>query len=69
LDHAVKTVTISSQSERRERDLQELFRSAKKPVALFVDDAQDLHSRTLVVLKRLTEVVVEGGRSSARSAA
>jgi hypothetical protein len=35
LDHAVKTVTISSQSERRERDLQELFRRAKKPVALF----------------------------------
>ena len=34
-----KTVTISSQSERRERDLQELFKRAKKPVALFVDDA------------------------------
>jgi type II secretory pathway predicted ATPase ExeA len=36
-----KTVTISSQSERRERDLQELFRRAKKPVALFIDDAHD----------------------------
>lgn len=56
-----KTVTISSQSERRERDLQELFRRAKKPVALFVDDAHDLHPKTLVALKRLTEVVVEGG--------
>ena len=43
-----KTVTISSQSERRERDLQELFRRAKKPVALFVDDAHDLHPKTLV---------------------
>ena len=56
-----QTVTISSQSERRERDLQELFRRAKKPVALFVDDAHDLHPKTLVALKRLTEVVTEGG--------
>ena len=56
-----KTVTISNQSERRERDLQELFRRAKKPVALFIDDAHDLHPKTLVALKRLTEVVVEGG--------
>ena len=54
-------MTISSQSERRERDLQELFKRAKKPVALFVDDAHDLHPKTLVALKRLTEVVVEGG--------
>src|SRR5208282_1754345 len=36
-------------------------RRAKKPVALFVDDARDLHPKTLVALKRLTEVVVEGG--------
>ena len=42
-----KTVKISSQSERRERDLQELFRRAKKPVALFIDDAHDLHPKTL----------------------
>jgi type II secretory pathway predicted ATPase ExeA len=56
-----KTVTISSQSERRERDLQELFRRAKKPVALFVDDAHELHPKTLVALKRLIEVVAEGG--------
>ena len=56
-----KTVSISSQSERRERDLQELFRKAKKPVALFVDDAHDLHPKTLTALKRLVELVVEGG--------
>jgi type II secretory pathway predicted ATPase ExeA len=56
-----KAVTISSQSERRERDLQELFRRAKKPVALFIDDAHDLHPKTLVALKRLIELVVEGG--------
>ena len=56
-----KTVTISSQSERRERDLQELFRRAKKPVALFIDDAHELHPKTLVALKRLIELVAEGG--------
>ena len=56
-----KTVSISSQSERRERDLQELFRKARKPVALFVDDAHDLHPKTLTALKRLVELVVEGG--------
>ena len=54
-------VVISSQSERRERDLQELFRKAKKPVALFIDDAHDLHPKTLTALKRLVELVVEGG--------
>lgn len=41
------------QSERRERDLQELFRKAKKPVALFIDDAHGLHPKTLTALKRL----------------
>jgi type II secretory pathway predicted ATPase ExeA len=56
-----KTVTISSQSERRERDFQELFRRAKKPVALFIDDAHDLHPKTLIALKRPIKVVVEGG--------
>ena len=56
-----KAVTISSQSERRERDLQELFRKVKKPVALFVDDAHDLHPKTLTALKRLLELVVDGG--------
>ncbi len=56
-----KTVSIPSQSERRERDLQELFRKAKRPVALFVDDAHDLHPKTLTALKRLVELVTEGG--------
>src|SRR3954451_6419708 len=49
-----KTVKISSQSERRERDLQELFRRAKKPVALFVDDAHDLHPKTLIAVERFS---------------
>ncbi len=46
-----KTVKISSQSERGVRDLQELFRRAKKPVALFVDDAHDLHPKTLTAFE------------------
>lgn len=56
-----KAVRIPSQSERRVRDLQELFKRAKKPVALFVDDAHDLHPKTLTALKRLIELVTEGG--------
>ena len=42
-----KVVTIPGHPERRERDLQELFRKAKKPVVLLVDDAHDLHGNTL----------------------
>lgn len=56
-----KTVTISGKSERRERDLQDLFRRVKKPVALFIDDAHELHPKTLTALKRLTELVTDGG--------
>ena len=56
-----KSVAISNNSERRERDLQDLFRRARKPVALFVDDAHELHPKTLVALKRPIELVTEGG--------
>lgn len=56
-----KLPTISSQTERRERDLVELFRKAKRPVVLMVDDAHDLHANTLKSLKRLIELVQEGG--------
>jgi type II secretory pathway predicted ATPase ExeA len=56
-----KTVTISTRSERRERDLQDLFRRTKKPVALFIDDAHELHPKTLIALKRLMELVTDGG--------
>ena len=57
---AEKTVKISSQTERRDRDLQELFRRAKKPVALFIDNDHDLHPKTLTALKHLMELVTEG---------
>ena len=37
----------------------------RKPVALFVDEAHDLHPKTLVGLKRLVEVFADGGGSLA----
>jgi len=43
--------------EQRERELRELVRKNKRPVALFVDEAHDLNSHTLTGLKRLIEVI------------
>lgn len=56
-----KEPKIPSQSEHRERALRELVRKSKRPVVLFIDDAHDLHHKTLVGLKRLREVVADGG--------
>lgn len=56
-----KHCLIPSQGERRERELRELVKKSKKPVALFVDEAHDLSSQTLTGLKRLMEVVEDGG--------
>ncbi|WP_429297613.1 AAA family ATPase [Paraburkholderia atlantica] len=52
--------TASTQTERRERALRALIRKRKKPVALFIDDAHQLHPKTLVGLKRLMEIVRDG---------
>ena len=52
-----KEVKIPGQGEKRERELRDLLKKGKKPVALFVDEAHDLHSRTLTGLKRLIEMV------------
>jgi type II secretory pathway predicted ATPase ExeA len=46
-----------TQPETRERKLLELMQKRRTPVALFVDDAHDLHHRTLIGLKRLIELV------------
>ena len=51
-----KQVQIPKQGERRERELQELIKKGKRPVALFVDEAHDLNGNTLTGLKRLMEV-------------
>lgn len=60
-----KNVRIPSQGEKRERDLRELVRKNKRPVALFVDEAHDLNGHTLTGLKRLMELVEDGdGRLS-----
>ncbi|MTH95271.1 AAA family ATPase [Roseibium sp. RKSG952] len=52
---------VPTQPERRERMLQELVRKARKPIALFIDEAHDLHGNTLNGLKRLREVIHAGG--------
>lgn len=46
-----------TQPETRERKLLELLQKRSTPVALIVDDAHDLHHRTLIGLKRLIELV------------
>ena len=56
-----KTPKIPSQGEERERALRELVRRGRKPVVLIVDEGHDLHPKTLVGLKRLMEVVADGG--------
>ena len=58
---AEKDIKISTQGEKRERELRDLIKKGKKPVVLFVDEAHDLHSSTLTGLKRLIEVVEDGG--------
>ena len=40
--------------------LQALIKKRQKPIALFVDEAHDLHNKTLIGLKRLIEVVQDG---------
>ncbi len=54
-------VKVPVQAERRERLLLSLIEQRGKPVALFVDDAHDLNSQTLVQLKRLIELIHGSG--------
>ncbi len=62
---AAKDDPMPTQTEKRERALRMLIRKRKKPVALFIDDAHQLHSKTLISLKRLMEIVRDGkGRLS-----
>jgi type II secretory pathway predicted ATPase ExeA len=50
----------TAQAERHERLLLSLIEQCGRPVVLFVDDAHDLNSQTLVQLKRLIELVRAG---------
>lgn len=43
-------VKIPKQAERRERDLRDLMKKSKRPIVLVVDEAHDLHHKTLTVL-------------------
>jgi hypothetical protein len=56
-----KDFKIPTQPERRERALRDLIKKRQKAIALFIDDAHDLHSKTLIGLKRLIEVVRDSG--------
>lgn len=48
---------MPTQAEKRERKLQSLIKDINKPIALFIDEAHDLHPRTLISLKHLIETV------------
>lgn len=48
---------MPTQAEKRERKLQSLIKERGKPVVLFIDEAHDLHPRTLISLKHLVETV------------
>ncbi len=52
---------ISKQAERRERNLRDLMKKGKRPIVIVVDEAHDLHHKTLTGLKRLMEVVADAG--------
>lgn len=52
---------VPKAGEKRERELRDLIQNARKPVVLFVDEAHDLHHSTLTGLKRLMEVIRDGG--------
>lgn len=56
-----KVAKIPTQHEKRERELIDLMRKHKKPVALFIDEAHDIHGLTLISLKRLVETVDSKG--------
>jgi type II secretory pathway predicted ATPase ExeA len=56
-----KDFKIPTQPEKRERKLIEVISKRRKPIALFIDEAHDLHHKTLVGLKRLIELVQNAG--------
>lgn len=48
---------MPTQAEKRERKLQAMIKEINKPIALFIDEAHDLHPRTMIGLKHLVETV------------
>jgi type II secretory pathway predicted ATPase ExeA len=60
-DLSDKEVKVPTKPEKRERELNDLIKSKKKPVLLCVDEAHDLYYQTLTKIKRLMEVVEASG--------
>lgn len=56
-----KNFKIPSQPEQRERKLLELVKKQDKPIVLFIDEAHDLSSQTLISLKRIIELIYSSG--------
>ncbi|WP_028389326.1 AAA family ATPase [Legionella fairfieldensis] len=56
-----KNFKVPTQGEKRERQLIDLIKKQKKPVALFIDEAHDVHGQTLTALKRIVEIVAHSG--------
>jgi type II secretory pathway predicted ATPase ExeA len=56
-----KDFKIPTQPEKRERKLVEVIAKRRRSIVLFVDEAHDLHHKTLVGLKRLIELVQNSG--------
>ena len=54
LTFPTKDFKVPTQPEKRERKLREFIRKRQKPIALFIDEGHDLHTKTLVGLKRLS---------------
>ncbi len=51
-----KQVQIPKQGQWRDRELQEMVKKRKRPVALFIDEAHDLNGQTFIGLKPDTGV-------------
>jgi type II secretory pathway predicted ATPase ExeA len=58
-----REVQIPAQAEKRERKLLELIGKRQKPIVLLIDEAHDLTRKTLIELKRLTELGQEVGET------
>ena len=52
-----RDIKMPTQAEKRERQLLDLIKKRQRPIALFIDEAHDLHGKTLTGLKRLMELV------------
>jgi type II secretory pathway predicted ATPase ExeA len=60
-----KNFQTPTQPEKRERKFLEILKKNDKPLVLFIDEAHDLHSQTLISLKRLIELSYDHGKTVA----